>query len=132
MPNDPLLLVIEPMNCFLYIGMGERLNEVDWLDTATRTRAIEKWQYIKANVAYDTDWDSYSDVIITDSLFHDLANLASHRQARLGLDVLDKAVNRNHFPLGTDVMVQNAYYYPNFNSINSMSLTHISIPLSHP
>jgi predicted metalloendopeptidase len=99
-------------DCMWIIATHERLVEVDWLDEATRTKAIEKWAYIKANVAYDIDWDTFSDVKLNGQLFHDTAAAAAHRQARLALDVLNQAVNRNHFPLGTDVMVQNAYYYP--------------------
>jgi hypothetical protein len=104
----------------IYAAMGERLDEVGWLDAQTREAAKLKWQFIKANVAYDTDWYQYSD--ITGMLLIDISNLMSVKFARAALDLVDTPVNRGHFPAGIDVMTVNAFYYPAFNSINSMCI----------
>lgn len=85
--------------------MGERLAEVDWLDNTTRSAAIEKWRYIAANVAYDTDWESFDDIIVTSSLFKNNVAAYSHRRGKFGYDVLDQPCNRYAFPLSVDVRI---------------------------
>jgi len=80
-----------------------------------------KWSLIAANVGYGEDWDTYIDVHLTGALLHDLAAAAAHRNTRNGFSKLNTEADRDSFPIGVDVMVQNAYYFPNFNSINMLA-----------
>jgi len=100
--------------------MGQRLREVDWLDEPTRQQALRKWEYIASNVAYPDQFDDYATVTLNKQLLHDASVAIAYKKGK-SLSFIDTAVNRAQFPAGVDVLDQNAFYYPGYNSINLLA-----------
>jgi len=99
--------------------LGRTIIRTPWLDQATRTRALNKWQLMTKNVAYDTTWSNVAlGLLVTGEFAADLSAAGSYyvqrllMQADLPYDVHTPQVD------GMTPFTLNAFYDPTLNSIN--------------
>jgi len=99
-----------------YTVVGERLQANTWLDEQTKQAAIIKWQNIVQNVGYNSNFNDYSGLSVSDSAaFANLLN-ANTFQTGQSRAMYNTPVNRHI--IDGDALIQNAWYDPTKNSIN--------------
>jgi len=102
--------------------MTARLEEVSWLDDATRAAALRKVKAIVANVAYDTPWDTLDDLMMGTNAYETAANIWGWKFGRI-VDKVGGNVTRDKFDQsgGLTLFDQNAFYDPSRNNINMIA-----------
>jgi predicted metalloendopeptidase len=105
----------------LYDELGRTIIATSWLDQATRTRAMNKWQLMTRNVAYDSTWYNprYGLVVTGDYALDITAGNSYYMQRQMSAwdlpaDVLTPELT------GSTAFTVNAYYVPFLNSINML------------
>jgi membrane metallo-endopeptidase-like protein 1 len=116
--------VTEELVANLKIAMGGIIEEAEWMDKETKTKATEKLGKITTNIAYpdyimdpeDTKMDSdYAKVTIDKkAYFENIQQLTALGEAE-GFGRLAKPVDRGEWYMGPATV--NAYYSPNQNAI---------------
>ncbi|HEY2276150.1 MAG TPA: M13 family metallopeptidase [Steroidobacteraceae bacterium] len=99
----------------LLAALNERIDELDWMTTATKSRAHEKLATFTLKIGYPDEWKNYSALVIRrDDLLGNVRRAAewhwNYQVARL-----DKPVDRAEWQM--DPQDVNAYYNPSNNEI---------------
>ena len=99
----------------LQAALNERLDALDWMTTATKSRAHEKLATFTLKIGYPDEWKDYSALVIRrDDLLGNVRRAAewhwNYQVARL-----DKPVDRAEWQLNPQDI--NAYYNPSNNEI---------------
>jgi predicted metalloendopeptidase len=104
----------------VYNQLGEILQANDWLDTATRVKALNKYDLLTKNILYSTSWNNQDfGLYLTKSQF--LTNLiaaGSYRTQRTLMGLEEPVDVRDPAALGMEISTVNAFYFPLTNSIN--------------
>jgi predicted metalloendopeptidase len=110
----------------IYTELGATIERNNWLDQATRTRALNKWTLITKNIIYDSSWenDQIGLMIMKESgsvhpsFLADFIAAHSYRSQRILLSLdLPLDVHNPELDQMTPEVV-NAFYDPVQNSIN--------------
>jgi len=99
----------------LRTALGQSINEIDWMDDATRQEALLKLESFRPKIAYPDEWKDLSDIQITrNDLF---ANARNVREFFYWDNVnrLGQPTNREEW--GMTPHTVNAYYNSSFNEI---------------
>ena len=99
----------------LRTALGQSINEIEWMDDATRQEALLKLESFRPKIAYPDEWKDLSDIQITrDDLF---ANARNVREFFYWDNVnrLGQPTNREEW--GMTPHTVNAYYNSSFNEI---------------
>jgi len=99
----------------LLAALNERIDELDWMTTATKSRAHEKLATFTLKIGYPDEWKDYSALVIRrDDLLGNVRRAAewhwSYQLARL-----DRPVDRAEWQMNPQDI--NAYYNPSNNEI---------------
>jgi putative endopeptidase len=99
----------------LLAALNERIDELDWMMTATKSRAHEKLATFTLKIGYPDEWKNYSALVIRrDDLLGNVRRAAewhwNYQVARL-----DKPVDRVEWQMNPQDI--NAYYNPSNNEI---------------
>ena len=99
----------------LLAALNERIDELDWMTTATKSRAHEKLATFTLKIGYPDEWKDYSALVIRrDDLLGNVRRAAewhwNYQVARL-----DKPVDRAEWQMNPQDI--NAYYNPSNNEI---------------
>ena len=99
----------------LLAALNERIDELDWMTTATKSRAHEKLATFTLKIGYPDEWKDYSALVIRrDDLLGNVRRAAewhwSYQVARL-----DRPVDRAEWQMNPQDI--NAYYNPSNNEI---------------
>ncbi len=99
----------------LLAALNERIDELDWMTTETRSRAHEKLATFTLKIGYPDEWKDYSALVIRrDDLLGNVRRAAewhwNYQVARL-----DKPVDRAEWQMNPQDI--NAYYNPSNNEI---------------
>jgi putative endopeptidase len=94
---------------------GEKIRGADWMDAATKAKALEKLAGFDPRVGYPSKWIDYSGLEISRS--NPLANKVAAQQFRWNLDLkrFPNPVDRALWEMTPQTV--NAYYSPLFNEI---------------
>ncbi|MBN8888541.1 MAG: M13 family metallopeptidase [Rudaea sp.] len=94
---------------------GERIDKLDWMSAATKTKAHEKLAAVTKKVGYPDKWKDYSALVVgRNSYAENLMNAARWRWAD-GVGKFGKPVDRAEW--GMTPQTYNAYYNPSNNEI---------------
>lgn len=94
---------------------GERIDKLDWMSAATKTKAHEKLAAVTEKVGYPDKWKDYSALVVgRNSYAENLMNAARWRWAD-GVGKFGKPVDRAEW--GMTPQTYNAYYNPSNNEI---------------
>jgi len=108
----------------LYNELGSTLLANQWLDQATRTRAMNKWQLMTKNIAYESSWDNDQyGLVVTGNWYLDMVAGHSYATQRLLSTLEVPADMRSPTVITFGMMnpfVPNAFYMPSLNSINML------------
>lgn len=99
----------------LKIALGERIKVLDWMDEATKEKALNKLACINVKVGYPNKWKDYSNYEVTaDSYFQNVmrANLFENEE---DMSKLGKPVDKEEWFMTPQTV--NAYYSPDMNEI---------------
>ena len=99
----------------LLAALNERIDELDWMTTETRSRAHEKLATFTLKIGYPDEWKDYSALVIRrDDL---LGNVRRAAEWHWNYEVarLDKPVDRAEWQMNPQDI--NAYYNPSNNEI---------------
>ena len=96
-----------------------RINNLTWMSTETKKKAIEKLNKITIKIGYPDKWKDYSALTVKSSeeggsYFEDLKNVAEWNWKK-DLDKLGKPVDKTEW--GMSPQTVNAYYNPSYNEI---------------
>ncbi len=108
-------LEVEKMVGYMQVALHKRLEQLDWMDEATRKEAIAKLDHFSVAIAYPDRWKDYSRLdFAPDDLF---ANYRAwvNWNANVMIGKLHRPLDR--WEWFTEPQVINAFYAPAFNSI---------------
>jgi putative endopeptidase len=96
-----------------------RINNLTWMSTETKLKAIEKLNKLTIKIGYPDKWEDYSALTVKSpaeggSYFDNLRNV-SKWQWKKDLDKLSKPVDKTEW--GMSPQTVNAYYNPSYNEI---------------
>ena len=93
----------------------QSINDLDWMSSATKERALDKLDKFTPKVGYPTKWRDYSNLRISrDDLIENVRNIAEFELAR-ELGKIGKPIDRHEWFMTPQTV--NAYYNPGFNEI---------------
>ena len=99
----------------LKVALAGRIQRLDWMTPATKTKALEKLSLLTVKVGYPDKWRDYSSLTITpDDLFGDVER-AEAFEWRREVNRLNGPVDRSEW--GMTPQTVNAYYNPLQNEI---------------
>ena len=97
-------------------ALKSRIENLDWMSDATKTKALEKWSSFLPKIGYPEKWRDWSGLTLNgDSYF---ADVAATTQFNYDFDVakIGKPTDRKDW--GMTPQTVNAYYNPTDNTIN--------------
>jgi hypothetical protein len=103
----------------IYTVMGRLIDSTPWLDSETKVKAKAKWEAIRRNIAYDTDWRQYKNVGLTGVGFTDWKLIQAYQTGK-DLEKIGSPINRGLFTT-RNYMTINAFYSPLGNNINMLA-----------
>jgi putative endopeptidase len=97
-------------------ALKARIENVDWMSAATKTRAIEKWNKFLPKIGYPDTWRDWSGLTITSDNYY--ANIEAAAKFNYHYDIahIGKPTDRKEW--GMTPQTVNAYYDPSTNTIN--------------
>jgi len=99
----------------LRTALGESINEIDWMDDATRQEALLKLESFRPKIAYPDEWKDLSEIQITrDDLFVNARNVREFFYWD-NVNRLGQPTDREEW--GMTPHTVNAYYNSSFNEI---------------
>lgn len=110
---------MEEMVANLIKAYEARINALDWMDEATKQKAIEKLKKTQVKVGYPDKWKDYSNLEIKSveeggSYLQNMMN-ASKWNFDENIAKLDKPVDKSEWFMAPQIV--NAYYNPSYNEI---------------
>ncbi len=99
----------------LRFSLRDRLSKLEWMDDATRAKAIEKLNAFTVKIGYPDKWEDYSDVTVDRGSY--LANVLRSHTHEIARDLrkIGGPVDRTEW--GMTPPTVNAYYNPSNNEI---------------
>ena len=99
----------------LQVAMRERLQKVEWMDDATRAKALEKLNAFTVKIGYPDKWRDYSKLQIDRGAY--VLNVQRAAEFEFARDVakIGKPVDKTEWGMSPPTV--NAYYNPQFNEI---------------
>jgi putative endopeptidase len=94
---------------------GERIDHLDWMSDATKTKAREKLAAVTKKVGFPDKWKDYSTLVVSRNSYADNALAAARWQFDDRLSKFGKPVDRTEW--GMTPQTYNAYYNPSNNEI---------------
>jgi putative endopeptidase len=91
-----------------------RIQQVDWMNSETKQKAVRKLSQLTVKVGYPNKWRDYSKLDVRDDLYGDVARAKSFEWNRK-LARLDQPVDRTEWEMTPQTA--NAYYEPTANEI---------------
>ena len=91
-----------------------RINNVSWMSTETKVKAIEKLNATTVKVGYPDKWKDYSDLEIGTSYFQNKLNASAWRFNE-NIVKLNKPVDKTEWHMSPQTV--NAYFNPSYNEI---------------
>lgn len=99
----------------LILSLGERISELEWMNSTTKEKAQEKLSTFIVKVGYPDKWKDYSSLEIKkDSYWSNIVRL-SHFAYNEMIEELGKPVDRTKWYMSPQTV--NAYYSPSSNEI---------------
>ena len=99
----------------LKTSLGERIKVLDWMDDATKEKALNKLACINVKVGYPNKWKDYSKYEVTaDSYFQNIRNAVLFENDD-EMSKLGKPVDKEEWFMTPQTV--NAYYSPDMNEI---------------
>lgn len=106
---------VEQMVENLRAAYKERIQNLDWMSDATKTKALEKLAAFTYKIGYPNNWKDYSTLDISkESFLVNMTNLGKF-QMQENIKKLGKAVDKSEWLMGPHIV--NAYYYPPNNEV---------------
>lgn len=106
---------VEQMVENLRAAYKERIQNLDWMSDATKTKALEKLAAFTYKIGYPNNWKDYSTLDISkESFLMNMTNLGKF-QMQENIKKLGKAVDKSEWLMGPHIV--NAYYYPPNNEV---------------
>ncbi len=99
----------------LKTAFGARINNLDWMDTATKVKAKEKLDGITVKIGYPDKWRSYTKLEVKDDSYVMNVLRANKFNEEYYLSQIDKPVDRAQWYMPPQMV--NAYYNPGMNEI---------------
>ncbi|HEY4997890.1 MAG TPA: M13 family metallopeptidase, partial [Usitatibacter sp.] len=97
-------------------AMGKDIRSLDWMDAATRTRALEKLHTLVNKIGYPDRWRDYSSVAVKRGDFFGNVERAQRFESRRDLAKIGRPLDRGEW--GMTPPTVNAYYNAQMNDIN--------------
>jgi putative endopeptidase len=97
-------------------AMALRIQQLDWMDPATKQQALAKLHTIRNKIGYPDQWRDYSSVKIVPDDFFGNVERAQIFEVHRRLDKIGKPVDRGEW--GMTPPTVNAYYNDSMNDIN--------------
>lgn len=99
----------------LRISLGQRIDQLEWMDAKTKEKAHEKLATINVKIGYPDKWRDYSSLDVKRDSY--LANIMRSRafDAEYSRDKINKPVDKSEWYMPPQMV--NAYYSPSMNEI---------------
>ena len=97
-------------------AMAMRIQQLDWMSSATKEQALNKLHGIRNKIGYPDKWRDYNAVKITRDDFAGNVRRSSEFESRREINKIGKPVNRGEWDMTPPTV--NAYYNPRMNDIN--------------
>jgi putative endopeptidase len=97
-------------------AMAMRIQQLDWMSSATKEQALIKLHGIRNKIGYPDKWRDYGPVKITRDDFAGNVRRSSEFESRREINKIGKPVNRGEWDMTPPTV--NAYYNPRMNDIN--------------
>jgi len=99
----------------LKVSMGERIQDLQWMEEATKTKALEKLNAINVKVGYPDKWRDYSGLNIVPNSY--VENVIAARRFNVLFEMNKIGKPLDPLEWGMSPQTVNAYYSPNRNEI---------------
>jgi putative endopeptidase len=97
-------------------ALRERLNNLEWMEDATKVKALEKLNKFAVKIGYPDKWEEYAGVSLDRNLpYFENVRRASRGEVRKGLNRVNREVERWRWEMPPFLV--NAYYHPVLNEI---------------
>ncbi|ADG98548.1 Neprilysin [Segniliparus rotundus DSM 44985] len=93
-----------------------RIEKVEWMTSETKQKALDKWSKIGLRVAYPDTWRNWDGLALSDGKYYENLQSAKNFNRAWELSHLGKPTNKEEWI--TDPQVVNAFYNPEYNTIN--------------
>ncbi len=100
----------------LHIALREHIENVAWMSSATKAKAMEKWQSLLPKIGYPNHWRSWNGLRIQPDNYYANVERATRFNYDFDLAKIGKPTNRQEW--GMTPQTINAYYNPTNNTIN--------------
>lgn len=104
----------EEMVQYLIKSFDMHINDLDWMSSATKVKALDKLSKFKVKIGYTDKWKDYSTLEVGNSLFENIQKI-SRWSFNQNLAKQGKPVDKSEW--GMTPQTVNAYYSPLFNEI---------------
>ncbi len=95
--------------------LGERIQNLDWMEKRTKEKALEKLGKFNVKIGYPDKWRDYSKLVIEDDSYVKNYLRANEFEFNRQLNKIGKPVNKDEW--GMYPQTVNAYYHPLLNEI---------------
>ncbi len=99
----------------LKIGLGERIQNLEWMSPETKQKAMDKLNAITVKIGYPDKWRDYSGLEIKDDAYVLNVMRAGKFNTEFNLNKINKPVDKQEW--GMSPQTVNAYYSPTKNEI---------------
>lgn len=99
----------------LLLSLGDRISKLDWMQPATKKKALEKLSHFRVKVGYPDKWKTYAGLGLRDDSWAQNVQRANTFEWRRQWNKLGKPIDRNEW--GMTASTVNAYYNPYNNEI---------------
>jgi len=99
----------------LRAALRDRLQQLEWMDEATRAKAVAKLDAYSVKMGYPDKWKDYSSVKITRGSYLANVHAADAYEVRRNYNKIGKPVDKTEWFMTPPTV--NAYYSPQFNGI---------------
>jgi putative endopeptidase len=100
----------------LEAALGDRIQALDWMGDATRTRALEKLHAFEEKIGYPNTWRDYAGVPIARAGLFANHEACAQWEAKRNVNKIGKPVDRGEWFMTAPTV--NAFYSSSLNSIN--------------
>ena len=99
----------------LRTAFGERINNLNWMSSETKSKAQEKLNSITVKIGYPDKWKDYENLNITEDYFYSNILRSNEFDFKEMISKIGKSVDKSEWFMNPQTV--NAYYSPSMNEI---------------
>ncbi len=109
--KDRMLKLVENLR----VSLGERIQNLEWMGSDTKVKALEKLNAINVKIGYPDKWRDYSGLDISDDSYVENVIRSNKFETAYNYSKINKPVDKMQWFMSPQTV--NAYYSPDMNEI---------------